>query len=199
MLPLLSNYKRHLTSMLLNKQSTRGSQTPSSRKMLLPSANLGASAVGSKSPKTSKTMRNLFPSSNFSPSAFVPGIMSMQGQPINKKSVDQYLLSIDQILASVGANNPQHNRVGKLNFRLGRQLASYQKENSPPTRVCLSPVSIIQALYTAAQRITPRNIVISNLTWVANFVLLLPGKYCRGGTDTAQHPFRIKDVKLIIV
>ena len=31
------------------------------------------------------------------------------------------------------------------------------------------------------------------------FFLLRPGEYCRGGTDTAQHPFRIKDVKLIIV
>ena len=58
------------------------------------------------------------------------------------------------------------------------------------------PVSVIQALETAAQGTTPRNIAISNLTWVAFFFLLRPGKYCKGGTETDRHPFRIKYVQL---
>ena len=77
-------------------------------------------------------------------------------------------------------------------------MESYQKEDYPPTRVRPLPVSVIQALGTAAQGTTPRNIVISYLTWVAFFFLLLPGEYCRGGTDTAHHPFRLKDVQLFI-
>ena len=55
------------------------------------------------------------------------------------------------------------------------------------------PVSIIQYLDTAAQGTTTRNISIRNLTWVAFFFLLCPGKYYKGSTDTVQHPFRLKD------
>ena len=85
-----------------------------------------------------------------------------------------------------------------LDFWLGCQLASYRKEDSPPTRVRLLPVSVIQALCTASQVTTTRNISISNISWVAFFFLLGPGRYCKGGTDTSQHPFRIKDVQFFI-
>ena len=88
--------------------------------------------------------------------------------------------------------------MGKLDFCLGRQMASYQKEDYPPTRVRPLPVRIIQALDTASQTTTARNIAISNLTWVTFFFLLRPGKYCKGGTNTAQHPFRLKDVQFFI-
>ena len=77
-------------------------------------------------------------------------------------------------------------------------MASYQKEDSPPTRVRPLPVSVIQALDTSAQGTTKRNITIRNLTWVAFFFLLCPGKYCKGSIDTTQHPFRIKDVQFFI-
>ena len=98
----------------------------------------------------------------------------------------------------MGANNPCHNRIGKLNFWLGRQLTSYQKEGSPPTIVRPLPISVIQALDTTAQGTTTRNIAIGNLTWVAFFFLLQPGGFCKGSNDTAQHPFRIKNVQLFI-
>ena len=88
--------------------------------------------------------------------------------------------------------------MGKLNFRLGRQLESYQKEYSPPTRVRPLPFSVIQDLDTVAQVTTSRNIALSNITWVAYFFLLWPGEYCKGGTKTAQHPFRINNVKFSI-
>ena len=126
------------------------------------------------------------------------GLLSVQGQPIKKEYVEQYLRSIGQIFASVGAKDLCHNRMGRLGFRLGRQLASYQKEDSPPTRVRRLSISVIQALDTSTQGTTPRNIGISNLTWVAFLILLLICEYCKGGTDTAHHPFRLKDVQFFI-
>ena len=57
---------------------------------------------------------------------------------------------------------------------------------------------VIQALDNATQGSTPRNITISNLTWFAFFLILWPGKYCKGSTDTAQQPFRLKDVQFFI-
>ena len=98
----------------------------------------------------------------------------------------------------MGANDLRHNRMGKLNFWLGRQLASYQKEYSPPTRVLPLPVSVIQALDTATQVTTARNITIINLTWFAFFFLLRPGEYYKGGTDNAQHPLRLKYIQFSI-
>ena len=126
------------------------------------------------------------------------GLLSTQGQLIKKRSVEQYLLSVGQIFASVGSNDPQHNQVGKLYFLLGRQLASYKKNDSTSTIVWPLDVIFIQALDTAAQSTTPINIAISDLTWVAFFFLLRPGEYCRGGTNTSQHSFRLKDFQFFI-
>ena len=78
------------------------------------------------------------------------------------------------------------------------RLESYQKEDSPPTILWPLPVSVIQALGTAAHGTTLRNIAISDLTLVAFFFLLRPGKYCKGGADTSHHPFRLKDVQFSI-
>ena len=89
--------------------------------------------------------------------------------------------------------------MGKLNFRLGRQMDSYQKEDSTTTSVWPLPMSVIQVLYTAAQGTTQINIAISDITWVAFFFLIQPGEYRNGGTNSAQHPFRLKAVQLFIV
>ena len=52
---------------------------------------------------------------------------------------------------------------------------------------------------SGAQGTTSRNITISNLTWVAFFLLLWPGKYYKGVTNTALHPFSIKDIQFFVV
>ena len=51
---------------------------------------------------------------------------------------------------------------------------------------------------TDSQGTPARNIAIGNLTWVDFFFFLRPGEYCNGGTDTAQHPFRLKYVQFFI-
>ena len=60
------------------------------------------------------------------------------------------------------------------------------------------PVSVIQSLDTAAQVTTARNIAIINIIWVAFLFLLHPVQYCRGGTDTAQHPLRLNYIQFFI-
>ena len=52
---------------------------------------------------------------------------------------------------------------------------------------------------TAAQGTTSRNIAIRDLTWVALFLILCPGEYCKGVTNTDQYPFSLKDIQLFIV
>ena len=103
-------------------------------------------------------------------------LMSAQGQPIKKRYVKEYLRSISKIFVFVGANDPHYNRMGELDFWLGRQLASYQREDSTPRGARPLPVSIIQALDIADQGTTATDIAISDLTWVAFFFLLFPGE-----------------------
>ena len=98
----------------------------------------------------------------------------MTGFPIKKQLVDKYIRFIGQIFVSMGAKDPRHNPMIKLDFRMGRQMALYQKEDSPTTRLLPLPVNFVQALDTAAQGTTPRNIAISDLTWVAFFLILRP-------------------------
>ena len=99
----------------------------------------------------------------------------------------------------MGANDPFHNHMGKLDFWMGRQLVSYQKEYYPTTRVRPLPARVIQYLDTTSQGTTSRNTAISNLTWFAFFFLLRTGKYCKGGTNTSQNPFSIKAIQLFIL
>ena len=75
----------------------------------------------------------------------------------------------------------------------------YQRDDYPSTRVWPLPLRFIQALDTAVQGTTSRNIAISNLTWVALFLLLRPGEYCKGGIDIDQYPFSLKDIQLFTV
>ena len=125
-------------------------------------------------------------------------LLSAQGQPIKKQCIEQYLRSIALIFASVGAKYPRHKRMGKLDFRPGRQQASYQKEDSPPPRVRPLPVRGTQTLDIESQGTASRNITISNLTWFSFFFLLRPSKYYKGGTNTAHHTFRIKGIQFFI-
>ena len=47
-------------------------------------------------------------------------LLSDRSITIKKRSMEQHLCSIGHIFAAVGANDPRHNKLGKLNFCLGR-------------------------------------------------------------------------------
>ena len=79
------------------------------------------------------------------------GVLTANGIPIKKWSVEQYLRSIGQIFSALGASDPRNNKLGKLDFRLGRQLATYAKQDPPSTRVRPIPVSVLQALDAVCQ------------------------------------------------
>ena len=57
--------------------------------------------------------------------------------------MEQYICSVGQIFAAVGAPDPRLNNMGAINFLLGRQFATYVKEDPAPGRVCPLPVSIL--------------------------------------------------------
>ena len=99
-------------------------------------------------------------------------LLSAQGHPIKKLLVKQCIRLIGKMFTSVGSNNPHHKCMKKLDFWLGRHLAPYKKEDSPPTRVRPLQVNVMQALDTTAQGTTPMNTAIGDLTLVSFFFFL---------------------------
>ena len=78
-------------------------------------------------------------------------ILAAGREPIKNKSVNQYLQSIGEIFAAMGAHELRHHKMVKPEFWLGHQLATYANHEPPPTRVSLILVSVLQALYTSFQ------------------------------------------------
>ena len=126
-------------------------------------------------------------------------LLAASGTPIKNRSVEQYLRSIRQIFSAVRENNPRHNKLVNLNFRLVHQLATYAKQDPPPTRVRPIPVSVLQSLDAVYQGSTNGQQVIRNLAWITFIFLIRPGEYCRGGSNTAHHFFLFLYLQFFIV
>ena len=47
------------------------------------------------------------------------GVLAVKNKAIQKQSVEQYIRSVGEIFAAVGAPDPRLNRVGSIDFRLG--------------------------------------------------------------------------------
>ena len=60
------------------------------------------------------------------------GALSENREIFKKRTVESYLLSIVQIFAIVGANNPRLYNLVKIYLRLSRQLCAYARAD-PPT------------------------------------------------------------------
>jgi hypothetical protein len=125
------------------------------------------------------------------------GQLAADGRPVRKRTVEQYLRSVAQIFASVGAPDPRHNSIGQTDFRLSRQFRAYDKKDPPPTRVRPVPLQLLIHLYAGIALLpaaTARQRAVADLAIMAFFFLLRPGEYCKSGPDTESHPFRLRDV-----
>jgi hypothetical protein len=125
------------------------------------------------------------------------GQLAADGRPVRKRTVEQYLRSVAQIFASVGARDPRHDHLGHTDFRLARQFRSYDKQDPPPTRVRPVPLQLLLHLHDSVTQLptaTDRQRAVSDLALMAFFFLLRPGEYCKSGPDTESHPFRLRDV-----
>ena len=55
------------------------------------------------------------------------GVLAANNKSIHKQSVEQYIRSVEQIFAAVGAPDPRINSMGAIDFRPGRKFAAYAK------------------------------------------------------------------------
>ena len=126
------------------------------------------------------------------------GVLAAAGKKVKKRQVEQYLRSVGQIFACVGAKDPRLDNMGKVDFRLRRQLTCYEKEDPPPTRVRPVPITLLLDMHTRALRKSDVATHIAELALVAFFFLLRPGEYCQGDVDSRSAPFRLRDVSFFV-
>ena len=81
---------------------------------------------------------------------------------------------------------------------LGRQLATYMKQDLPPTQVSPIRISAFQALDVACQGGMESQQEISDLACITILFLLRPLEYCRVGANTNHRPFLLRDLQFFI-
>ena len=125
-------------------------------------------------------------------------LLSSGGKPIHKLLMDQYIRPINQIFSSLEEDDFRHNMMGKIDSHLRQHISSYMKADSPPNRVLPLPVHTIHALDITLCPGTPRQKSIWDITWIVLFFLQRPGKYCKCGADTDQHPLWLRYIQFSV-
>jgi len=126
------------------------------------------------------------------------GTLSASGRPVKKRQVEEALRAIGQTLSGLGFPDPRFPSTGggKLEFRLRRQLAGYQRADPAPSRVKPIPIAVLQfAAATAASQNTPFSLTLVDMLILAFFFLLRPGEYVSSSSADAA-PFRFANVHL---
>ena len=60
------------------------------------------------------------------------GTLTVNGRGVNNYTMEGYLRNVVHIFAGVGAKDPCQDILGKINFRLSRQLCAYSQADPPP-------------------------------------------------------------------
>ena len=94
------------------------------------------------------------------------GFLTSDGHPIQKRSVEQYLLYMGQIFAAVGTTDSRLNILGGLNGNMGQHCKAYVIKYPPPSRFWHTPIVILQCLNATAQGGSPRQQIIIYLSWI---------------------------------
>ena len=102
------------------------------------------------------------------------------------------------IFSVVGTKNPRYNTMGGIDSRLGRQLTVYVHEYLAPSLVRPTPIPILHCLNATVQVGTSRQNSIADLAWIAILLLLCPGQYFQGSTDTVSTPFHLQDIQFYV-
>lgn len=125
------------------------------------------------------------------------GQISASGHATRKCQVEEALRAVGQTLAGLGLPDPRLARFSdKLDFRLRRQLANYQRVDPAPNRVKPIPLPVLMfAAAAETQWLAVIGPVLADMLIIAFFFLLQPGEYVHSTAKEAA-PFRLQDVHL---
>ena len=99
----------------------------------------------------------------------------------------------------MGTDDPRLNSAGKIDFRLGRMISAWKKEDPPSWRVKPIPIQVLRRIACIAQHLpsdSPTLAATTDMIIIAFFYLLRPGEYTDAPSDTT--PFTFQDVMLCL-
>lgn len=122
------------------------------------------------------------------------GELSLSGNPVASRTVEDALRSIGQTYARMGTPDPRKDTAGGIDYRIYAQLRGYGKSDKPPKRVKPCPISVvIHALrFAYHEKPNAERKAIANMICAAFFFCLRPGEYT--GTTTDDQAFALEDV-----
>ena len=88
--------------------------------------------------------------------------------------------------------------MGVVDFHMGWHLTSYLWQDPHPTQVQKILVSILHCIKATNQNKIPRKQAIADMAWINLFLIIQPGEYCQGWTDSVSTPFGIQEVQLYV-
>jgi len=126
------------------------------------------------------------------------GQISPSRTAVRGRTVGDAVRAIGQTLSNLGYSDPRLLPSGKLNFRLSRQLQSYNKQDPPPSRVKPIPTSVLLRSITLLRLSNhPRATALADMLTLGFYFLLRPGEYALTSNPEST-PFRLQDVHLHI-
>ena len=121
------------------------------------------------------------------------GELAHDGAPVRARTAEGYLRAVGQSYARVGSPDPRLNTYGKTDWRIGRQIRAWKKEDPPPGRVKPIPISMLHHLSQSGRDAgDAKSLLIGCMAYVAFYFLMRPGEYCNSSNEL--HPFLLCDV-----
>ena len=115
---------------------------------------------------------------------------------VRGRTVGDAIRAVGQTLAGLGYRDPRLTSNGKLDVRLSRQLSSYIKHDTPPSRVKPIPITVLQqAAAVASLSQHPSQQAIADMIIIGFYFLLRPGEYAATPNPDAA-PFKLSNVRL---
>ena len=127
------------------------------------------------------------------------GSIAPRGKPVQSQAVSDAIRSVGQRFAALGADDPRLNSVGKLQFRLQRQIRGYSKLDAPKHRVKPLPICVVLSILKLTfSAVSPSSLgsTCANMICLGFFFCLRPGEYT--GTTSDDQAFALEDVGLFL-
>jgi hypothetical protein len=127
------------------------------------------------------------------------GELAPSGFTLRSHSVEDYVRSVGQEIASLGTLDPRLLANGKLELRLKNQLKGYSRQVPPPDRVKPIPMPLVAAAVQVAYT-TPDPLLraTGDCGVICLFFLLRPGEHVKAAPDSDTSLFRLCDVEFLL-
>jgi hypothetical protein len=119
------------------------------------------------------------------------GILSPSRKPLSARRVEDYLCTVGEEIASLGAPNPRLDVAGNVVQPIRQLQRAWKTDDPPPVRVKPVPLALARHAVNSQDPSDPFQAAVRDLLLIGYFYLLRPGEHAYSGPN--GHPFRLCD------